>query len=245
MAPSVRAFVTGGGSGIGAATVRRLSAAGFDVAVHANRHALDAERELGAVRAAGHQGFLVRGDLATPEGVREVAGAVRAHWNALDVLVLNAGVYERQEFRATSDESLAACFQVNVFAPFALTRELLPLLETAPAARVVFVSSFLAFAGTEHGAAYASSKAALLGLARSLAKELAPRIAVNVVAPGPIDTALLGYTPGQRRDRARTLPLGRIGEPAEVAEAIAFLATPASSYITGTTLHVNGGARSD
>jgi NAD(P)-dependent dehydrogenase (short-subunit alcohol dehydrogenase family) len=241
----VRALVTGGGTGIGAATVRRLATDGFDVAVHAHRHARHAEHELGAVRAAGRQGFVVEADLADREGAREVAAAVRAKWDSLDALVLNAGVYDRRAFRATSDEELAACFQVNVFAAFALTRELLPLLERSRSARVVFVSSVLAFLGSEHGAAYASSKAALVGLAGSLAKELAPTVAVNVVAPGSIDTAILaGDSPERRQARVRNIPLGRIGAATDVADAISFLVGPSSSYITGTTLHVNGGIRS-
>jgi 3-oxoacyl-[acyl-carrier protein] reductase len=242
----VRALVTGGSRGIGASTVRRLHAAGCDVAVHAHRHGADAERGAAAGRAAGRDSFVVTGDLGTSAGVRAVVDAVHERWDSLDVLVLNAGVYERAPFRTLTDRQLLACFQVNVFAPFALTRELLPLLERSKAGRVVFVSSVLAFAGSSHGAHYASAKAALLGLARSLARELAPNITVNVVAPGSIDTAILASdTPARRAERARGIPLGRVGEAAEVAEAIAFLASPAASYITGATLHVNGGLRSD
>jgi 3-oxoacyl-[acyl-carrier protein] reductase len=102
----------------------------------------------------------------------------------------------------------------------------------------------LAFQGSQYGAHYAAAKAGLLGLARSLARELAPRHTVNVVAPGSIDTAILaGDSPERRRERERSIPLGRLGRPSEVAQAIAFLASPAASYVTGATLHVNGGLR--
>ena len=242
----MRALVTGGSRGIGAATVQRLFSSGADVVVHAHRHHAEAERVAAIGLAAGRDARVIVGDLGTATGVRKVVDELRAHWDSLDVLVLNAGAYERAPFPTVSDEALLECFQVHVFAPFALTRGLLPLLERSPNGRVVFVSSVLAFSGSSHGAHYAAAKAAVLGLARSLAKELAPKITVNVVAPGSIDTAILASdSPARRAERAKGIPLGRIGEATEVAEAIAFLASPAASYITGTTLHVNGGLRSD
>jgi 3-oxoacyl-[acyl-carrier protein] reductase len=242
----VRALVTGGSRGIGAATVRRLAAGGADVLVHAHRHPAEAEREATAARSLGRESWVVTGDLATPSGVRAVAEGVRTHWDSLDVLVHNAGAYERARFPDVTDEALLATFRVNVLGPFSLTRELLPLLERSPNARIVFVSSVLAFSGSANGAHYASAKAALLGLARSLAKELAPKVTVNVVAPGAIDTAILaGDSPARRKERERSIPLARVGTASEVAETIAFLASAAASYITGTTVHVNGGVRSD
>lgn len=242
----MRALVTGGGQGIGAATVDRLAADGFDVAVHAHRHVREAEALASRVRESGRESFVLAADLAASSGVDALAAAMGKHWDSLDVLVNNAGVYDRAAFLEISDDDLLECFRVNLFAPFALTRELIPLLRRSKAGRIVFVSSILAFTGSEKGAHYAAAKAGLLGLARSLAKELAPGITVNVVAPGSIDTAILaGDSPARRAERARTIPMGRVGDAAEVAGAVAFLASPSSSYITGTTLHVNGGLRSD
>jgi 3-oxoacyl-[acyl-carrier protein] reductase len=242
----VRALVTGGGQGIGAATVRRLAADGFDIAVHAHRHVAEAETVAAEARSAGRDAFVLPGDLATPAGVRDVVDAITKKWDSLDVLVNNAGVYDRGPFLAITDDDLLDCFRVNLFAPFSVTRELVPLLRRSPSGRVVFVSSLLAFNGAAAGAHYAAAKAGLLGLARSIAKELAPGITVNTVVPGPVDTAILAEdTPARRAERQRQIPLGRIGEPADVANAIAFLVSPGASFLTGTTVHVNGGQRSD
>lgn len=190
----------------------------------------------------GREAFPVRADLGARSDARALASAVREHWGQLDGLVLNAGVYPRRAFRDLTDDEVEACFRVNVFGPITLLRELLPLLERSPRGRIVLVSSVLAFTGSRHGAHYAASKAALVGLARSLSRELAPRISVNAVAPGSIDTAILADdTPEVRSRRIDSIPLGRIGTPHDVADAIAYLLSPGSEYVTGTTVHVNGG----
>ena len=185
-------------------------------------------------------------DLAAPDGPSALAAGVAGPWESLDVLVHNAGVYDRIPFERLGPSDWESALALNVVGPARLTQLLLPRLRRAPSGRIVFVSSVLAFTGSRWGAQYSAAKAGVLGLARSLARELAPSIAVNVVAPGSIDTAILaGDTPAVRAERARSIPLGRVGAPEEVAEAIAFLASPAASYITGTTLHVNGGLRFD
>jgi NAD(P)-dependent dehydrogenase (short-subunit alcohol dehydrogenase family) len=242
----VRALVTGASQGIGHATALRLAQDGFEVAVHYHAHRDAAERLVRKVRAAGGTAFPVAADLGRPDEVGELADTIADRWDSLDALVLNAGTYPRAPFRDLDTARFEECFRTNVFGSAELTRRLLPRLEAAAPGRVVFLSSVLAFDGSRHGAHYAASKAALLGLARSLARELAPRVLVNVVAPGAIDTAILGQdTPEQRRLRASRIPLGRVGRPEEVAEAIGFLVSGRASYLTGATIHVNGGARAD
>ena len=242
----MRALVTGASRGIGEATARRLAEDGADVALHFNRHRSDAEEVLADIERRGGHGFLVSGDLGVPSEVNDLVRQIKSRWRAMDVLVHNAGSYPRVKFRDLTPHELRAVFEVHVFGPAKLTQGLLPLLDESEAGRVIFVSSVLAFTGSRHGAPYAAAKAAVLGLARSLSRELAPSITVNVIAPGSIDTAVLeGDTPTQRAERNRSIPLGRVGDPAEVADAIAFLASPKASYLTGTTLHVNGGLRLD
>jgi 3-oxoacyl-[acyl-carrier protein] reductase len=243
VAVPVRVLLTGASRGIGRATALRLAGPGLELVAHYHAHAAEAETVVAEVRRRGGEAVAVAADLSTREGVRSLLAAVRSRWDRLDALVLNAGEYPRAKFEDVDEEAFERCFRLNVFAPASLTRELLPLLRRSPSGRIVLVSSVLAFIGTPHGAHYAASKAALLGLGRSLARELAPSITVNIVAPGSIDTAILaGDTPERRADRGRAIPLGRVGSPDEVAEAIAFLVAPAASYITGSTIHVNGGS---
>jgi len=240
----MRALVTGASQGIGAATAERLARDGWDVALHGFHHALELQALSERLREGRGDAFPILADLAEPDAPAAIARLLQARWDSLDLLVHNAGEYRRVDFSTTSDEELETCLRINLTSAFRLTRELLPFLKRSKPGRIVFVSSILAFTGSKHGAHYATAKAGLLGLARSLAVELAPGITVNAVAPGSIDTAILaGDSPQTREQRNRSIPLGRVGTPAEVAEAIAFLASPGAAYITGTTLHVNGGLR--
>lgn len=240
----MRALITGASGGIGAATARALDAEGWELALHGHRHARELEALAAGLHQSGGRPIVLRADLADPSAPAELARRVGESWESLDLLVLNAGRYERRRFEETTDDELARTFRVNALSAFSLTRELLPLLRRAPDGSIVVVSSVLAASGSSHGVHYAASKGALEGMARSLARELAPAIRVNVVAPGSIDTAILaGDTPELRAARGRAIPLGRVGSAEEVASAILFLASPSASYVTGTTLHVNGGSR--
>lgn len=241
---AVRALVTGSSRGIGAATARRLAANGWELALHGFRHAPEAEALARELARPGVDPWALVGDLADRSAVARLADRVLERWPVLDALVLNGGSYPRAAFDDLDPDRFDACLRTNLTGPVELTRRLLPALRAAPAGRIVVVTSILAFDGSRRGAHYAAAKAGLVGWARSLARELAPSIRVNLVAPGPIDTDILaGDTPELRAARERSVPLGRIGRPEEVAAAIAFLVSPESSFITGTTLHVNGGLR--
>lgn len=236
--------MTGASQGIGRATALRLAQDGADVALHFLQHGEAARSLQEEIEKAGRESFVLRGDLRDLSAVPRIAKEVQERWDSLDVLVHNGGTYPRQSFEQTTDDDFLEMLRVHAVSPASLTRELLPLLRRSTAGRVIFVSSILAFDGSRRGAPYAAAKAAQLGLARSLARELAPTITVNVVAPGAVDTAVLaGDTPEQKAERARQIPLRRLGTPTEVAAVIAFLASPEASYITGATLPVNGGLR--
>lgn len=240
----MRALVTGASQGIGKATALRLAEDGVDVAVHFLTHEAEARDVVRRIQALKREAFPLRGDLRDLSAIPHLARELGEHWETLDILVHNGGSYPRQAFPETTDAQFEEQLRIHAVGPASLTRELLPLLRRSESGRVIFVSSVLALEGSRHGAPYASAKAAQLGLARSLARELAPWITVNIVAPGSIDTAVLaGDSPEQRDERGRQIPLGRLGSPEEVAAAIAFLASPEARYITGATIPVNGGLR--
>jgi 3-oxoacyl-[acyl-carrier protein] reductase len=240
----MRALVTGASQGIGRATALRLAQDGTDVAVHFLSHEAEALDVVERVRALGRDAFPIRADLRDLASIAKLASSIEARWDMLDILVHNGGSYPRQSFPDTTNADFEEQLRIHAVGPAALTRDLMPLLRRSSSGRVIFVSSVLAFDGSRRGTPYATAKAAQLGLARSLARELAPWITVNVVAPGSIDTAVLaGDSPEQRDERGRQIPLGRLGTAEEVAAAIAFLASPEARYITGATLPVNGGLR--
>ncbi len=240
------ALVTGAGTGIGKQTALALARQGFDVAVHYRTHKAEAEGVAKEISDLGRKAFPVAGDLTSKKEIEQLAQTLGKEFPSLEVLVNNAGEYPRRTIEDLDEEEFMYTLITNLWAPYVVTRELLPQLRKASWGRIIFVGSVLALNGSTHGADYAASKAAIGGLAKSLARELAPQITVNVVAPGSIDTAILAAdTPEVRAQRERTIPLGRLGQPEDVAGVIAFLASPEASYLTGTTVHVNGGLRMD
>ena len=234
------ALVTGASKGIGAAVAKRLAADGFDVVVHYRGDAAGARRTADAVKAAKRTATLVKADLTVGTEVGKLADAAGEAAKRLDCVVHNAGIYERMPFESMTGAAWVATRLLDLDAPALLTRALLPRM--AKDSSITFLSSVAAVRGSRHGAHYAAAKAALLGLTRSLALELAPRVRVNAVAPGYVDTAMLREdTPAKRLQRVAEVPLGRMGKPEDIAGAISFLAGPDGRYLTGQVLHVNGG----
>jgi 3-oxoacyl-[acyl-carrier protein] reductase len=237
------ALVTGGSKGIGAATCVALARQGHPVAFCYGRDDAGAGNTVAAIEATGAKALAVRADVSDESDVDRLFGEAEAAFGPPLVLVNNAGVTRDGLLVRMSDEQWDAVLSTNLTGAFHTIRRATPGMMKARYGRVVNVSSVGGHLGAAGQANYAAAKAGLLGLTRSVARELARRnITCNVVAPGPIATAMTAEMPEDWRKTAQeTVPLGRFGTPEECADAIAFLCSEGSGYITGALLPVDGG----
>jgi 3-oxoacyl-[acyl-carrier protein] reductase len=185
----------------------------------------------------------VRIDVTDVASVDAAFAAVEAAWGPVDVLVNNAGVTGDGLILRMSDEQWSTVVRTSLDGAFHAIRRALPGMVKARRGRIVNVGSVAGILGSAGQANYAAAKAGLIGLTRSVAREMASRqITCNVVAPGPIATAMLDALPDARRDElAASVPLGRLGQPEEVAAAVAFLCSESAAYVTGAVIPVDGG----
>jgi 3-oxoacyl-[acyl-carrier protein] reductase len=235
------ALVTGAGQGIGRAIAVALSKRGAQLALaDINEAGLV---ETGNLMESPYFAMLV--DVSQGAAVAAWVAAAAGRYGQIDILVNNAGIFPRQPFMEMSESDWDTVLNVNLKGAFLTARYVAPYMSTAAGGCIINISSNAAFEGTRQGAHYASSKAGLLGLTRALALELAPyNINVNAIAPGLTDTAQprYGATEEQIAAQVKTIPLGRIGKPEDVAGLVAWLCGPDATYISGQTFHVNGGA---
>jgi len=226
-------LVTGGNRGIGLATAKRFAAAGHQVAV--------TSRSGSAENAEGI--LVVTCDVTDTASVDSAVSEVEQKLGPVEVLVSNAGITKDGLVLRMSDDDFVDVLDANLTGGFRVAKRVSKAMMKGRWGRMIFISSIVGLGGQAGQANYAASKAGLIGLAKSLAKEFASRnITANVICPGPIETdMLMDLTEAQREAMLSVVPIGRLGQADEIAAAIEFLASEAAGYITGTVLPVDGG----
>lgn len=232
------ALVTGAGIRVGRAIALALAGAGADVAVHYRSSKAQAEETARAVRSSGRRALVVEADLAGPQECRRAVREAAAGLGGLDLLVHSASNFHRASLAESDEELWDSAMNVNARAAYLLAREAAPMLRERRG-RVVLISDFLARDPARNYLAHSVSKAAVEGLVRALAVELAPEVSVNGVSPG---TVLVpeGTSPDEAEKLARRVPLKRNGDPEDVARTVLFLCT-GPAFITGQVIAVDGG----
>lgn len=237
------ALVTGASRGIGRAIARALAEAGADVLINYARSAAAAQELAAEIAALGRRAEVVAADVADPAAVEAMFARLVASWGSLDILVNNAGVIRDNLVGGMDVADWDRVQSVNLRGAFLCTRAAAALMVPRHAGKIVNVASVSALRGGRGQTNYAAAKGGLLAFTRACAVELAPKgIQVNAVVPGMIATDMSARVRQRAGERLlQSIPAGRFGEPADVAPAVVFLASPAADYITGQAVGVDGG----
>lgn len=237
------ALVTGGARGIGRATALALAHAGADIAVNYQHSRESAEELAGELSAAGVKSVLVQGDISESGQVNDMIGQVESALGGISILVNNAGITRDGLVMRMSDEDFDDVLATSLRGAFLCSRAVARGMMKARCGSIINVSSVIGRRGNAGQANYSAAKAGLIGLTKSLARELGPRgVRVNAVAPGYVETDMTSKLPENIKEQIMgNTPLGRLASPEEIASVIAFLASPAAGYITGAVIPVDGG----
>ena len=237
------ALVTGASRGIGRAIALCLAAEGARVAINYAGNVKAAEEVKASVEAAGGTAILCQADIADSAAVEAMIADVVKEFGAIDILVNNAGITRDTLLMRMKDEDFAKVLDTNLKGVFYCTKAVSKLMMKKRSGRIVNMASVVGLVGNAGQTNYAAAKAGVIGFSKSAAKELASRgITVNAVAPGFIGTDMTADLPESVKEKALSdIPLGRAGQPEDVANAVLFLASEQASYITGQVVHVDGG----
>lgn len=233
------ALVTGASRGIGAACAKRLDQDGFKVIVHYR----SGEEEATQLASQLNNAVTMQADLGDPDSCAELVKRIKSECGGLDVLVNNAGMCIDQVLMFAKPDDFEKLFQVNVRSIFLLSKLGGKLMVRKKKGRIINLTSVVGFTGNGGQSMYASTKAAIVGFTKSIASELAGfGITCNCIAPGFIDTDMTKKLDDDTREKIlESVPMKRLGNPEDIANAVAFLASDDAAYITGSTVHVNGG----
>jgi 3-oxoacyl-[acyl-carrier protein] reductase len=243
--PRRLAVVTGGSRGIGRAIAEHLADDGLDVAIVFAGNEVAAKQTVDAIEEKGVRCRAYRCNVADADAAAKTCKDIVADMGPVSVLVNDAGIVRDSLLMRMSEDDFTSVLDVNLKGAFHMIKGLARSLMHAPEARIVNVSSIVGLAGNAGQANYAASKAGLIGLTKSVAREFASRgVTCNAVAPGFIQTSMTDALSEQvRASYEKTIPLGRLGTAQDVANVVAFLASPAASYVTGEVIRVDGGIR--
>jgi len=242
-----KAIVTGASRGIGRAIALAFAREGADVLINYVSRDTDAQEVSSAIEAMGRSALLFKGDVSDSAQVKAMVEMALARWGRIDILVNNAGITHIATPFETTEEDWDRVMRVNLKSAFLCCKAVLHTMVKQGGGRIINISSMVGKSGSIAGLTYASSKAGMIGLTKSLATHLASyNILVNAIAPALIDTEMLRWrTEEQWKATIESIPLKRLGDPMDMAEAAVFLASNGGNFITGATIDVNGGLYMD